>query len=148
MSRILGRAGAVVAVAVMATFGSVGTASADPANAPGSFEIPLVCDNGITYTATVMEQGQSQFSPAHDTASNTTLVPTMFGETHGVVTAEDGTVLEEFTEPAISKGSSTKSRATSVSCTYSFDETFTDPSLGVVNVHGEGSVIGFTTPAR
>lgn len=148
MSRILGRAGASVAAAALALLGGVGTAAADPSNAPAAFEVPLDCDNGASYLVTVMEQGPHAFSPAHDTASNTTLVPTWFGEQQFVITTDDGTVVPAEPEPEIAKGSSTKDRSTSVSCTFTFDVTFTDPDLGVLHVHGTGSVIGFTTPAR
>lgn len=139
-----GRCGAVLAMA--AVFSSAGAATADPGNAPNSTVVPLVCDNGSTYTAVI--NGNGAFSPAHDLASNTTLIPTAFGPFHGVVTDANGTVVNEFTDPAIDKGNSTKTRATSVSCIYTFDGTFTDPDLGVLTFHGEGGVIGFTTPAR
>lgn len=146
MVRILRRRGLVVAVAAAAMLGGVGTAAADPGNAPGAFVVPLVCDDGNTYT--VIVNGNGEFGAAHDAASNSTFIPTMFGPFHGVLTAEDGTVLDEFTDPASSKGSSTKARATSVSCTFSFDDTFTDPDLGVLHFVGEGSVVGFKTPAH
>ncbi len=133
-------------MASAAVLGGIGTATADPGNAPNSFEVPLVCDNGATYTVVV--NGNGNFTAAHDVASNATFIPTAFGPFHGVVTDEGGTVIAEFTDPAIAKGNSTKTRKTSISCTYSFDETFTDPELGVLTFHGEGDVSGFTTPAR
>lgn len=148
MVRVIGRAGAVVAVAAVAVLGGVGAASADPGNAPGAFELQLDCGDGNSYTVIVMDQGRSQFSPGHDVANNTTFVPTKFGAFHGVVTDEDGAVLEEFTEPPSPKGNSTKVRATSISCTYTVEEWTDDPDLGLLHFVGDGSVIGFTTPAH
>jgi hypothetical protein len=146
MIRRVGLPSAVVAMAAVAVLGGIGTAMADPGNAPNSSEVPLVCDGGATYTVVV--NGNGQFAAAHDVASNATLIPTAFGPFHGVITDEAGNVVDEFTDPAVAKGSSTKTRTTSISCTYTFDETFTDPELGVLTFHGDGSVIGFSTPAR
>jgi hypothetical protein len=148
MVRVIGRAGAVVAVTALAALGGGGAAAADPGNAPGAFELPLVCDDGNSYTVIVMDQGRSQFSPGHDVANNTTFVPTMFGAFHGVVTNAGGTVVDEFTEPPSPKGNSTKPRATSISCTYTVEEWTADPDLGLLHFVGDGSVIGFTTPAH
>jgi hypothetical protein len=76
------------------------------------------------------------------------LIPTAFGPFHGVLTDDDGNVIEEFTDPAVAQGSATKARATTTSCTYVIDDTFTIPEVGVVHFHGEGTVTGFTTPAH
>lgn len=150
MVRFIGRAAAVVAVTVLGVLGGVGAASADPGNAPGTSEVPLVCNDGNSYT--VIVNGRGAFTPGHDVGSNTILVPTMFGPFHGVVTqVSTGTVLDDFTEPAVAKGSSTKTRATSVSCTYTIEQTGVDPAfpeLGPLHFVGNGSVIGFTTPAH
>jgi hypothetical protein len=133
-------------MATAAVVGGIGAAAADPVSAPNSFEVPIMCNDGTAYTVVVA--GNGEFTAAHDLASNTTLIPTAFGPFHGVITDEDGNVLDEFTDPAVAKGNSTKTRTTSISCTFSIDDTFTDPELGVLTFHGEGSVIGFTTPAR
>lgn len=149
MVRAIGRLASVVAVVAAVVLGGVGPASADPGNAPGASQLPIVCADG-SYTVILM--GRGEFTPGHDVASNTTFVPTMFGPFHGVVTqVSTGTVLDEFTEPPSAKGSSTKTRATSVECTYTIEQTGVDPAfpeLGLLHFVGHGSVIGFTTPAR
>jgi hypothetical protein len=146
MIRSIGRSAAVISLSATAVLGNMGAAAADPANAPNSIEVALICDNGATYTA--VANGGGQFAAAHDVESNATLIPTAFGPFHGMLTDEDGNVLEEFTDPAVAKGSSTKARATSISCTFVIEETFTDPNLGLLTFHGEGSVVGFSTPVR
>ena len=65
-----------------------------------------------------------------------------------MITDDEGNVLEEFTDPPSPKGNSTKSRQTSISCTFFFDDSFTDPEFGVLHFHGESSVVGFSPPAR
>jgi hypothetical protein len=124
----------------------VGTAAADPVNAPAAFVVPLVCDDGASYEVVV--NGNGEFGVGHDLASNTILIPTAFGPFRGVITDDEGNVLDEFTEPPSTKGNSTKGRQTSISCTFVIDDTFTDPEFGVLHFHGEGSVVGFTSPAR
>jgi hypothetical protein len=117
-------------------------ASADPKNEP--FEI--VCDNGTTYWAT--DNGYGQFAPVHDVDSNSMLIPTSFGDFHGVITDSTGAVVEEFTDPPVAKGSSTKPRATSVSCTYVVSGEFDIPGIGPVTVTGTGTVEALLTPVR
>lgn len=56
------------------------TGAAPSSADPSGEHIPLVCDNGVTYDAIVT--GNGGFTPAHDAASNTILVPTAFGEFH------------------------------------------------------------------
>jgi hypothetical protein len=124
-------------------------ALAAPAQAdPGGETFPLVCDNGSTYT--VITAGNGAFTPAHDTDSTTTFVPTSFGEFHGEVTnAETGELIEEFTEPPATKGNSEKQRGTSLTCTFSFSGEEFVPELGItIHFEGGGSVSGFSTPAR
>ncbi|HYJ67329.1 MAG TPA: hypothetical protein VEX15_06665 [Nocardioidaceae bacterium] len=118
------------------------SASADPKTEP----LQVTCDNGTTYWA--VANGHGVFTPAHDVDSTTVLNATSFGEFHGVVTDSNGSVLDEFTDPAVAKGSSTKPRATSISCTYVIVAQFDDPDLGPLTFTGTGTVEGFVTPAR
>jgi hypothetical protein len=135
---------AVLALAAGSVLAVGPSASADPVH---DVAVPVTCDNGHTYDMYVW--GNGHFTPAHDADSNTVLVPTHFGEFHGVVTNEGGDVLDEFTEPAESKGNSAKQRGTSVNCTYVFEgQEFSDELGEVVNFRGEGSVSGFITPAK
>jgi hypothetical protein len=117
-------------------------ASADPKTEP----IEIRCDNGTTYWA--VDKGHGQFAPVHDVGSNSMLVPTSFGEFHGVITDSTGAVVEEFTDPPAAKGSSTRPRATSVSCTFFTSGHFDVPDLGRLDVSGTGTVEAFVTPVR
>lgn len=136
------RASAVLVTGATLTLAGLGPASADPQQEV----VPLVCDDGMTYDVAVA--GNGAFTPAHDTASTRMFVPTAFGEFHGVVTDSEGTVLVEFTEPPAMKGRSSKPRATSIECTFTFSGEEVDPEFGLIHFEGTGSVIGFTTPAR
>ena len=146
MTRTIVRLAVVLAFGAGSALGVASSAGADPGGSPRSFQVPLVCDNGTTYQ--LILNGNGQFAPGHDSASNSIIVPTAFGPFHGVVTDADGNVLDEFTDPAVSKGNSTKDRGTSTECTFEIDDTFTDPELGVLHFHGEGSATVFVTPAR
>jgi len=133
----------VTGLAIAGSLASAGAASADPPGDP----FPVVCDNGVTYEVTL--NGNGAFTPAHDLASTTILVPTAFGEFHGTVTDADGNVIDEFVDPPMVKGSSGgHERATTTSCTFSITESFEDPELGPLTFTGEGSVTGFVTPVH
>lgn len=131
-----------VGLAVAATLSISAPASADPKGHP----IEIVCDNGTTYWA--VDKGHGQFAPVHDVDSNSMLIPTSFGDFHGVITDSTGAVVEEFTDPGAAKGSSTTSRETSVSCTYFTSGHFDVPGLGRLDVTGTGTVEAFVTPVR
>jgi hypothetical protein len=133
----------VTGLVVAGSLGTAGTASADPSGPP----IPVVCDNGVTYQATV--NGNGVFTPAHDIASTSILVPTAFGEFHGTVTDSDGNVIDQFSDPPVVKGNSgNHARTTTTSCTFTLTESFEDPGLGLLTLTVEGSVTGFVTPVR
>jgi hypothetical protein len=133
----------VAGVALTASLTGMGAAAADPHGQ----EILIACDNGVTYHASI--NGNGAWSPAHDLASTTILIPIVIGEFHGTLTDASGTVIDEFTDPATTKGSSgNQARATTTSCTFTIDDTFEDPDLGTVTFHGEGTVTGFVTPVR
>ena len=136
----------ITGLASLALLAAAGPAWAAPVNAPNAFPITLECDNDSTYDAVVA--GNGEFSVAHDTNSRAILVPTQFGEFVGTITDEAGTVLDSFVDPALSKGSSTRERRTSTTCTFSITETFEDPTLGLITFTGSGDVTGFVTPAK
>ncbi len=119
---------------------------ADPTTSRSALPVTLDCDNGLIYDTVVA--GGGELTPAHDTAGTTMLVPTMFDPFSGTVTDASGTVIDQSTDPAVAKGSSTWDRTTSVTCTFSFHETVEDPDLGSLAFDGHGSVTGFTTPVR
>jgi hypothetical protein len=135
---------AAAGLGVAAALSFAGPASADPKGEV----IQLDCDNGTTYWVAVQESGNGAWSPGHDTNSTGTLIPTTFGEFHGVVTDSTGEVIDEFTDPPMIKGSATKPRSTSVHCTYEVTDQFEDPDLGLLTFHGTGSVDAFVTPVR
>jgi hypothetical protein len=135
----------------IAAAAGLGVAAALAVAAPSSADpkgetIPIACDKGTTYSVAVI--GNGAFTPGHDVNSTTMLIPTSFGEFHGVITDSTGAVIDEFTDPAQAKGSSTKPRATSTSCTFTIVEQFDDPDLGLLTFTGTGSVDGFVTPAH
>ena len=135
--RQLGSRVAFVAVAAgMTVIAAGGVAAADPKGEV----LTVACDNGVSYQIAVA--GNGQFTPGHDVASNTNLAPTAFGEITVTVTDPEGNVTTE-TIPPVSKGTSSRSRATTVSCT--FHEEFSDDGFAVVV---DGSVTGFVTPVR
>lgn len=134
---------AVAGLVIASSFVSAGAASADP----NGQVVPLECDNGATYQVTVM--GNGAFTPGHDLASTSVLVPTSFGELHGIVTDSSGNVIEDFVDPPMVKGSSgDQTRATTTSCTFTITDTFEDPDLGLLTFTGHGSVTAFVTPVR
>ena len=133
----------VMGLAIATSLVGAGAASADPKGE--SFAV--VCDNGITYD--VSANGNGAFTPAHDLASTSILVPTAFGEFHGTVTDADGNVIDEFVDPPAAMGSSgNHARATTAACTFTITESFDDPDLGALTFTGTGSVTGFITPVR
>jgi hypothetical protein len=137
MNRLVGCRVAFVAVAAgVAVIGVGGAAAADPMGEA----FPVVCDNGVTYQVVVA--GNGQFTPAHDVASNSILVPTAFGETTFTVTDPEGNVTTETTPP-VSKGSASPPLATTTSCTFHVEGSEDGFTFVLV-----GSVTGFVSPVR
>ena len=146
-AKVLGACAAlVVVVPVMA-----GSAGADPTHAKNAGPISLVCDNGQTYSA-VTNSGNSNtqtFSPAHDIASTSVLVPVSFGAYTGTLTDSSGAVIQQSTDPPATKGNSQGAGSTPINCTYTFSNTFTvtepggDLPPGTYTLTGSGSATGF-----
>jgi hypothetical protein len=133
----------VTGVAIATSLLGASAASADPKGET----FPVVCENGVIYEVTI--NGNGEFTPAHDSASNSILVPTAFGELFGTITDAGGNVIDEFVDPAASKGSSdSRTRATTTACTFTITDSFDDPDLGPLTFTGVGSVTGFITPVR
>jgi len=135
----------------IAAAAGLGIAAALSIAAPSSADpqgelVPLECDDGASYLVAVT--GNGLWTPGHDINSTSMLIPTSFGEFHGVLTDSTGEVIDEFTDPPMVKGSASKQRRTSVHCTFEFHEQFEDPELGLLFFDGTGSVDGFVTPAR
>ena len=140
-------AAALAAAAVPTALAAVASpASADPKGGT----VVISCDNGRTYEATT-SKGNGEFTPAHDTASTTVLIPTSFRGFSYTITDAQGNVLDSGSDNSVTvkgNGNAEKARATATSCTYTFTETSMDPQLGLVTFAGTGAVMGFTTPAR
>lgn len=136
--------GAAVLAGVLG--GGIVAASADPTR---GFPVSLSCDDGNSYDLVV--SGNGEFTPGHDVDSNSILVPTGFGEFHGVLRDDEGNIVDEFVDPAVSKGQSGKNKGDLVECTFSFVEVSdgSDPEFPEGwTFSGEGSVIAFVTPSR
>ena len=104
----------------------------------------LSCDHGASYEVVVA--GHGNWTPAHDSNSNTVFVPTWFGDFHGTVRDADGNVLEDFVEEGdVPKGQSAKNKGDILECRVGsaeyamgadpeFPEGFTFTGVGEVRV--------------
>lgn len=129
----------VAAASTAGVLALAGPAAADP---PSDDVFQLFCDNGVNYVVVV--NGSGAFTPAHDLASNSILVPSSFGEITFTAYDADGNVVESETEPPSRKGSSgNQTRATTTTCEFGAE--FQDGDLTFVI---EGTVTGFVTPNR
>jgi hypothetical protein len=110
-------------------------ASAAPARAGA---VTVQC--GAT-TYQTWSNGNGQFTPVHDLASTSTLIPLAFGPTTFTVTDPNGVVVDSGTDPAAAKGSS--AHATGAQwCTFSLSGT--DENGFTFSVTGD--VLGMVTP--
>jgi hypothetical protein len=131
-----------------ATFSAlVGTASADPSNAPNSLPVMITCNNGQTYEAVTNGGGNAprqNFAPAHDLNSTSVLVPISFGEST-FSSYLNGVLVDQETQPPAAKGNArVPANTTALSCDYSFAGSGTDPNTGdVFSFTGSGTVVGF-----
>ena len=151
MRRIV-KTGIVGAAASIAVPILAGTASAAPSNAKNAFPITVACDNGQTYSAVVIGGGSDNsnsgqtYNAAHVLTSNSVLIPTAFGESTYLLYV-NGSLVDQETQPAAAKGggnAGVPANATLVSCTYSFQQSQTDPTTGdVYTFIGAGTVEGF-----
>lgn len=110
---VIGGLGVGLAVPLALTGGS---ALADP----GAGVATLTC--GSTTWEIALNDGQGEFTPAHDANSNRVFVPTAFGDFSGAVYDGQGQLVDSFTEEGdAAKGSSGKQPGV-VDCTYRFDQ--------------------------
>jgi hypothetical protein len=132
-NRILLASAAVLPLAALAAL----PASAAPARAGA---VTVQC-GATTYQTWV--NGNGQFTPAHDLASTSTLIPLAFGPITFTVTDPNGVVVESGTDPAAAKGSSAHA-AGGQWCTFSI--TGTDEAGFTFSATGD--VLGMVTPLR
>ena len=113
------------AAVVASVLGSgVGAAGADPK----AGVTHLTCENGASYEVVVA--GNGNWTPAHDSNSNTVFVPTWFGDFHGTVRDADGNVVDDFVEEGdVPKGQRPRTRATSSSARSASPRCPTGPTL-------------------
>jgi hypothetical protein len=133
------RFGIIAATALMvAALGSVITATAANA-APKGTVFTAVCDNGKTYTATVIGNAHSMSSWTPGiTADGTVLVPKSFGTTTEVVTGT-GPEVGTYTYPGSVQGGTANNPQVLVNCTFHFEGLFTD-ATGSYHFVDDGSV--------
>jgi hypothetical protein len=74
--------------------------------------------------------------------STATLIPVSFGEQTFTITAPDGTVLDQETQPATAKtGAIAHNKNATVSCDFGGSQTAPDGTTFTI----QGSVVGFVT---
>jgi len=136
-------AAALVAAGVLAP-----AAGADPKPGRNSSPFDVVCGETTYHT---IGEGNGNFTPAHDLASNSMLIPLSFGVFTGTLRDADGNVVGVETDPAQAKGRSANQPGT-VDCTFSFvfvsdGSDPAGPPAGYTFT-GEGSVVGKITPSK
>lgn len=125
--------------AVLVAGAAAGVAAADPSNAPKSAPITIRCGSA-TYHAVV--NGNGTWSPAHDSNSNSILIPVAFGAETEVFTDPSGTSTTTVS-PGTAKGSSAPNGGTPLNCSYHIALSFPGGSVVI-----DGTVTGFATPAN
>ena len=144
MTRWTTRALGAAAVVAGVLGSGVGAAGADPK----AGVTHLTCENGASYEVVVA--GNGNWTPAHDSNSNTVFVPTWFGDFHGTVRDADGIVVDDFVEEGdVPKGQSAKNKGDILECTFSFTEVSdgSDPEFPAgFTFTGVGEVRAFATP--
>jgi hypothetical protein len=114
--------------------GAAGTAGA------GGFPLQLTC-GGTTYQ--VITNGNGDWTPARDSASNLVFHPTAFGEFSGTFTPSDGSAPQHETDPPFARKRTPRNGHPTADCTYHLS--FTDEG-GTFS--GDGSVSGWTSGTR
>jgi hypothetical protein len=145
------------AAASVAVVGVGSAAWAAPTNAKNATQVTAMCDNNQQYTLVVNGGGNGAnsnngqtFNAAHFImTSDSAFVPTSFGETTFTQTTytNTGPVVETLTQPPTAKGNGSvtgPANAVQLKCTYSFHQSYTDPTTGfLITFDGSGSVAGF-----
>jgi len=140
MRSIVRRLASLLAVTALAAGVAAGAASAAPSNAPNATEVTLECGGAGTFDVVV--NGNGEWTPGHLLAGNGVVVPLSFGEQTGTVRDAEGNVVDQFTEPAMTKGRARANGRRRVTCTFS--ATFEQEGDTVTVT---GSVTGFLTGA-
>jgi len=141
MRTITRRLASALAITALSAALAGGTALAAPVEAPNAETIALDC--GEAGTVDVVTNGNGEWTPGHLLDGNGVLVPLSFGEFTGVVRDAEGNVIDEFTEPATSKGRARARGRERVTCTFTL--TFTEDGITATVT---GSVTGFMAGPR
>jgi hypothetical protein len=128
----------IAAVAIAGVAAHTGATYAAPSNSPRSEIITIHCGDAGSFDLVVM-LNDGEWSPGHDSASNSLFIPNSFREV-GTFTAADGTVYP-IDEYAAKPGP--KNNAPMLTCTFHLE--FSGPDGHAVI---DGTVTGFQTPAR
>jgi hypothetical protein len=135
----------VAAVATALVAGGAPLAAAAP---PEREIIPLVCDDGQTFSVEV--NGNGEFTPGRVVGTNQVLVPVSFGEFTFRAVLPDGTMIED-SEPGSAKGGGNvqaHNPRPTVTCTFEITEVLEEEQDGLPTGTGVtfgGEVTGFLT---
>jgi hypothetical protein len=140
MRSIVVRLVSLLAMAVLAAALGAGTASAAPSNAPSAIVATLDCGGAGTFDVVV--NGRGEWGAGHLLDGNGVVIPLSFGEETAVVRDAEGNVVDEFTEPATTKGRARARGRERVTCAYT--ATVTDDGFTVTIT---GTVTGFISGA-
>lgn len=141
MGTITRRLASILAITAVSAALAGGTAAAAPVNAPNAETIALDCGDAGTFDVVV--NGNGEWAPGHLLDGTGVLVPIAFGELTGVVRDAEGNVIDEFTEPATTKGKARARGRERATCTFTL--TFTEEGITATV---SGSVTGFMAGPR
>jgi hypothetical protein len=142
MRSIIRRLAITVAITALAAALAAGAAPAAPTNAPNATVVTLECGSAGTFDVVV--NGNGQWTPGHLLSGNGVVVPLSFGEQSITVRDAEGNVVDEATQPAMSKGHGARARGRE-QVTCNFTATFEDEGLTITVT---GSVTGFIAGPR
>ena len=142
------------AMAVAAGVGAMGlasAASADPVNTPHPQILYVTCGE---QTFVVAGNGNGNWTPVHDTASNSVFIPTSLGNFVGVAYAADGTtVVGGFSDPSFTTRNVGPKNAPRLECSFTTGLQYVGlgndpeaPDAVYESFSGDGTL--FVTPVR
>lgn len=140
MRSIVVRLARLLAIAVLAAAVVAGSAFAAPSNAPNAITATLDCGSAGTFDVVV--NGRGEWGAGHLLDGNGVVVPLSFAEETAVVRDAEGNVVDQFTEPATTKGRARARGRERVTCAYT--ATVQDDGFTVTIT---GTVTGFMTGA-
>jgi len=140
MRSIVRRLGSALAIAALAAGLTGGAALAAPSNAPNAITATLDCGSAGTFDVVV--NGRGEWGAGHLLAGNGVVIPLSFAEETATVRDAEGNVVDQFTEPATTKGRARARGRERVTCNYT--ASITDDGFTVTIT---GTVTGFLAGA-